>query len=323
MTMTYQDPYATTSSAGLGQALGTPTASMSPPAASGMASATSGLGVASASQTPAQMRAANPAPPAPPRETVTERVNAILSSGGPLMERAKTDGLRAANARGLLNSSMAVGAAQDAVYKVAVPMASQEASESFQANQGALDRGQQSQMTDWQLSAQERMTADELFSREKLSGNEIASRERVSAAELTSREKLSANELAAQRQANTAQFATNMQDMYSKDFYSIMQNENLSAADRDKFVTSITTRRDKNMNLVEQIMNVDLTWGEVTDTTTTTTGTTRTTGTTSPPPPPPPPPPATGRSTSSQASGSVTVGGQPKEEWTSGGSRRN
>jgi hypothetical protein len=45
--------------------------------------------------------------------------------------------LKAANSRGLLNSSMAVGASQDAVLKNALPIAAQDASQAFQKNMAA------------------------------------------------------------------------------------------------------------------------------------------------------------------------------------------
>lgn len=58
----------------------------------------------------------------------------IISKGGPLMKQAETRGYQAANSRGLLNSSMGVKAAQNAVYDVAVPLASQQVNAA--ANQG-------------------------------------------------------------------------------------------------------------------------------------------------------------------------------------------
>jgi hypothetical protein len=60
-------------------------------------------------------------------QTVQGQIGGIIKKDSPLMQLAKTEGLQQSNARGLLNSSMAVGAAQDSVYRAATPIATQDA----------------------------------------------------------------------------------------------------------------------------------------------------------------------------------------------------
>jgi len=60
--------------------------------------------------------------------TVEGRLGNILNSESPLMKQAETTGLQLANKRGVLNSSMAIGAAQGEMIKSALPIASQDAS---------------------------------------------------------------------------------------------------------------------------------------------------------------------------------------------------
>lgn len=60
-------------------------------------------------------------------QTVQGQIAGIVDSGSPLMKQAETRALQRANARGMLNSSMAVGAAQGAVYDAAMPIAQQDA----------------------------------------------------------------------------------------------------------------------------------------------------------------------------------------------------
>ena len=50
---------------------------------------------------------------------------------------ARTEGLKAANRRGLMNSSMAIDASQDAILKNVLPIASQDAAQAFAKNQAA------------------------------------------------------------------------------------------------------------------------------------------------------------------------------------------
>jgi len=80
-----------------------------------------------------------------PGQTVQGQLDQILSSDSPLMQRAATQGAQVANSRGLLNSSMAAGAAQGAMIDRATPIASQDAQTYFQNNQSNADRD----MTDY------------------------------------------------------------------------------------------------------------------------------------------------------------------------------
>jgi hypothetical protein len=58
---------------------------------------------------------------------MASQVAALTSPDSKLNQMARTEGLKAANRRGLLNSSMAVGAAQDAVLKNVMPIAERDA----------------------------------------------------------------------------------------------------------------------------------------------------------------------------------------------------
>lgn len=70
-------------------------------------------------------------------DTVAGQVTKLASKDSALNQMARTEGLKAANRRGLLNSSMAVNAAQDAVLQNVLPIASQDAAQAFQKNQAA------------------------------------------------------------------------------------------------------------------------------------------------------------------------------------------
>lgn len=64
---------------------------------------------------------------APTAVTSEDRIAGILSRGGPLMQQAATAGTQQAASRGLLNSSMAVQAAQGAVIQAAAPIGTNDA----------------------------------------------------------------------------------------------------------------------------------------------------------------------------------------------------
>ena len=61
-------------------------------------------------------------------DTVEHYVQGIIHGNSPLMQQAASRALQNMNARGLVNSSMAIGAAQGALYDAATPMAQTDAS---------------------------------------------------------------------------------------------------------------------------------------------------------------------------------------------------
>lgn len=68
-------------------------------------------------------------------QTVQGQLEKIIDPNNPLQTQAQTYANQQANSRGLLNSSLAVSAAQDALYKNAVPIAQQDANVNASAGQ--------------------------------------------------------------------------------------------------------------------------------------------------------------------------------------------
>jgi len=63
-----------------------------------------------------------------PNETVRQQLQDLIAEDSPLMQQARARALQTANSRGLLNSSMAMTAADSAMYDAAMPIATQDAS---------------------------------------------------------------------------------------------------------------------------------------------------------------------------------------------------
>lgn len=101
--------------------------------------------------TPQQTVAGVPTPSTPQARTITSdetvsgRLNALLSGGSPYVESARNRGIEQANQRGLINSSLAAGTAERAAIDAALPIAQQDASTSaqsgFSAQQAQQDIG--------------------------------------------------------------------------------------------------------------------------------------------------------------------------------------
>lgn len=99
----------------------------------------------------------------PEAKSTAQLLNDYTSQDSQLMRLSATQGLQAANRRGLLNSSMAVGAAQDSMVKNAVPIASQDAQLQADARQKALDRATSLTTKDMELRESARTAASNML----------------------------------------------------------------------------------------------------------------------------------------------------------------
>ncbi len=93
------------------------------------------------------------------KDTVEGRVAGLINKNSALMQNAATKARQASNSKGLINSSMAIGDAQRAVYDVALPIASQDANTSFQTK--ALNQSAGNQALSQTADAQTRGSLQE------------------------------------------------------------------------------------------------------------------------------------------------------------------
>ncbi|WP_429169034.1 hypothetical protein [Aeromonas rivipollensis] len=90
-----------------------------------------------------QGRQGTPAKPEFDASNVNDQLGATLNQGGLLMRMAQSKGQGLASSRGLGNSTIGIDAAQRAMVDAALPIAQQNAQQSFASGQSALDRQQQ------------------------------------------------------------------------------------------------------------------------------------------------------------------------------------
>lgn len=187
--------------------------------------------------------------PAQVNDSVADKVNEIIATDSPIMTKARTDGLKMGNRRGLLNSSMTAGAVTDAVLTAALPIASQDASQD-------ASRNAQARAFEYSMAGQD--DAQAFSAGETAVDRAFQSSERKLDRGL--QEKIASWNLSSADRNAAAQFLTNMEAMYQDSYGSIMANTALSADQRSAFLSSATYLRDRQLNLVEQLYDVDLTW---------------------------------------------------------------
>lgn len=86
------------------------------------------------------------------QQTVEGRIKGLTSADSPLMQQAAAKATGQMNAKGLLNSSIAVGAGQDAVMSAALPIAQQDATTYANAAAANAGYGQQIGLAEQQQS---------------------------------------------------------------------------------------------------------------------------------------------------------------------------
>lgn len=182
-------------------------------------------------------------------DSVASHTEAIASEDSKLNQMARTEGLKTANRRGLLNSSMAAGASTDAVLKNAIPIASQDASQNFQKNM--YERGFEMDTAKQQLDQAHQLTVQK---------NAFDFQGAESKLDRDLQKTIASWNLKSSDRNAAAQFLTNMESMYADYYKSIMANPSLSAASRTAQLKGAAKLRNKQINFVEQMYNIDLKW---------------------------------------------------------------
>lgn len=211
------------------------------------------------------------APTIPKSASVADNVAKITSQDSPLMQQAKTQGLQTANRRGLLNSSIAVGAAQNAVIQAATPIASQDASIAANSYEAGQDRALSEVQQQRSITSQEGMQQKSIDAADTQQIRDIDFRQEEAAKDRTLEETLQNRSFDLQEQIAkwnldsndrnaAAQFLTNMETMYNDRYAQIMANTSLSSSQRSTFLKDAAALRDKELNFVEQLYNVEIQW---------------------------------------------------------------
>lgn len=222
-------------------------------------------------------------------DSVADKVKELTSQDSPLMQQAKTAGLKTANRRGLLNSSMAVGASQDAMVRTALPIASQDAGQAFQKNMQAteqawqsgekqLDRDQQTAIVDKQItsteglaaaqreldlkmqdiniSAADRQQIRQIQSTEGIAAADRALQDMLSKREIASREKMQDKELGSQQsmQQKEINYQTSQRGL-DRALQEQLASWNLKSADRNAAAQFLTNMEDMYRGTYDSIMS--------------------------------------------------------------------
>lgn len=216
-----------------------------------------------------------------PDQTVQGRIASIIDPNSPLMQQAKTQADEQSNARGLINSSMAVTGGQDAMYRAATPIAAADAAtyakaagyNADEANQVAAQNAtMKNAMTQANLSANTSMfnTTANNASNERVAVNTTESQGRIATMNADSNQRIAAldaaNRVQVQQLQNQFQQLTSTSQQASQAFNqyvvasaNIQNNPNMDAATKNAALQQLWQTTQSQLVVLSHLNGLDLT----------------------------------------------------------------
>lgn len=170
------------------------------------------------------------------KQTTSGQLNSLISQDNPLMQTAKTQAQQQANDRGLINSTMAGQAGQQAVIQTALPIAQADAGVNATNAQWNADQQNKTNMFNTSESNKLLQTGLDMNSRTELANIEANYKNLM--------------------QANSSAFQTYQQTI--KNISDIQQNKDMTADTKTAAVAEQVSMLKNGFNLLSGINNLNL-----------------------------------------------------------------
>lgn len=187
-------------------------------------------------QAQASQATANPWQLDTAKQTTSGQLNSLISQDNPLMQTAKTQAQQQANDRGLINSTMAGQAGQQAVIQTALPIAQADAQVNATNAQWNADQKNKTDMFNTSESNKLLQTGLDMNSRTELANIEANYKNLM--------------------QANSSAFQTYQQTI--KNISDIQQNKDMTADTKTAAVAEQVSMLKNGFNLLSGINNLNL-----------------------------------------------------------------
>tara|TARA_R110000868_G_scaffold198965_7_gene445561 strand:+ start:111 stop:1091 length:981 start_codon:yes stop_codon:yes gene_type:complete len=204
-----------------------------------------------------------------PESTSQFQLGKMLDSGSPLMKLSETQGLQQANKRGLLNSSIAVGAAQDSMIRAATPFAQQDAS--TYANAQTFNANAQNQSNQFSAAAQNTASLNnaDIASRTQIQDKQNASQQTIYDAvnanklqianlDVTAKQALTKIDADNRQLLQTNINAADMYKQYAANLASISSNANLSQEAKDAALQNQINTLRAGLDAIGEVSSLNL-----------------------------------------------------------------
>jgi len=221
------------------------------------------------------------------------QVDRITQKDSPLMKRARANGEAFANSRGLLNSTLAAQAGEDAVYKHAMEMGKQNAAQiharnislqSFEqdsrlsdqrfvqdskladrtyAQNSSLSRQgyeQQADLNEQSFGHQQTLQQQELANRTEIAQLDNETRREIAVVDANTRLEINESTLNAQERAETSRLLQQADSTYQQTVASITSNPDLPASVRSQQLNNARQVWSTSRQMVAKMYKVKLKW---------------------------------------------------------------
>lgn len=208
---------------------------------------------------------------APDTNTVEARLARLQQEDSALMRGAIASGLRMANRRGLINSTMGIGAGISAGLGAVMPIAQQDSQQGVQSRLAAaedarlrsLASSEDKRARDLSKAEDQRVrdltASDEKLKRE-LSASEDARVRELAAAEDKRQRELTAANIASNDRGNYAQAITSMGANYQQAISNTLQNDKIPDSTRSAAQSDIATVYKGQQEQLAKFYGVELSW---------------------------------------------------------------
>jgi DNA-binding TFAR19-related protein (PDSD5 family) len=193
-----------------------------------------------------------------PSDLVEDRIGGIINTNSPLMQLAASRANQGANDRGLRNSSIAVGAAQNAVLDAAMPIAS---ADSGAINQNTMFNASNEQQTNLQNATQAQRTSElnTAADNQSIQTNiENSMRTNLANLDVSSRAFMADLEQKNKQLIQTSANAATLFNSYAQQVAAIMTSPNLDAAGKETAIKNLQTLLQDGLAAQDAVSGLDL-----------------------------------------------------------------
>lgn len=182
------------------------------------------------------------------KETVQGQIKGLLTSGSPMIEQARTSANQQMNSRGLLNSSLAVQASDQAAYNAALPIA--------QADANIYGTASQQNMAAQNDALKTNTSASNEAAKLNLGANLDALKANL---DVASKTRLAGIEADYKTLIQTSASASEIYKGTMASIANLIANTDMTAESKATAITGMFDRMGSALNLVGSINGVDLT----------------------------------------------------------------
>jgi len=193
-----------------------------------------------------------------PVDLVENRVAGIVESDSPLMQLAATRANQRSGARGLINTSMAVGEGQKAVLDAATPIAMADSGSVNQADQFNTSNQQQANLqnaTQTQRTSELNAAADNTA---RQTNTENAMRTELANLDISSRQFMADIEQKNKQLIQTSANAATLFNTYQQQIAQIMISPNLDAAGKERAIANLQAMLTDSLAAQDAVSGLDL-----------------------------------------------------------------